>query len=61
LAKRVKFYNPIYKIDEKTFDTMIDENGTPLLDEDFTKTIKDFRAWAMGQEETLKELFIGRS
>lgn len=60
-SKRVKFYNPIYKIDEKTFDTMIDENGTPLLDEDFTKTIKDFRAWAMGQEETLKELFIGRS
>ncbi len=32
--------------------------GNPLLDEEFTGTIEEFRKWALGQEETLKNLFI---
>jgi len=55
---RVKHYNPLYKIDEETFDVCIDENGQPILDEDFTDIIKDFKKWAMTQEEKLKKLFI---
>jgi type I restriction enzyme M protein len=58
-SKRVKFYNPVYKIDEESFEVMIDENGRPLLDEDFTQIVKDFREWVMSQEETLKKLFMG--
>lgn len=56
--KRVKTYIPIYKTNDHTFDIQIDENGNPLLDEDFTLTINDFKEWANGQEEKLKELFL---
>jgi len=30
-----------------------------LLDEEFTETIEEFRNWAMGQEKTLRDIFIG--
>lgn len=55
--KRVKTYIPIYKVDETTYDIMIDENGNPLLDENFTKIISDFKSWTNRQEKKLKELF----
>jgi len=56
-SKRNVFFNPIYRMDETTFEVMTDEEGYPILDEDFTQTIKDFRDWALGQEETLQRLF----
>lgn len=56
--KRVKFYEPIYKIDYETFETVIDENGIVVLDEEFTETIKSFREWCKRQEKTLQDLFI---
>lgn len=59
-ARRVKFYNPIWKINEKTFEVETDEQGNPLLDEEFTETIKEFRKWALTQEKTLSDLFIGK-
>lgn len=58
--KRIKFYNPIYKFDEETFDILIDDEGQPMLDEDFSQTIVEFRKWAVRQEETLKKLFVGK-
>jgi type I restriction enzyme M protein len=57
--RRIKFYNPIYKIDEKTFEVEIDEEGNSLLNEDFTVAINEFKKWALTQEKTLKDLFIG--
>lgn len=57
-SKRVKFFNPVYKINPRTFEVEAGEDGKPLLDEDFTQTIADFRAWCLGQEKTLQELFI---
>ena len=57
-SRRVKFYNPIYRINEQTFEVEQDEEGNPLLDEEFTATIQEFRAWCLGQEEKLQELFI---
>jgi type I restriction enzyme M protein len=57
-SKRNVFFNPIYRIDETTFDIMTDDEGCPILEEDFTKTLADFRQWALGQEETLKRLFL---
>ncbi len=56
--KRVKYFEPIYKIDEETFEVVQDEEGRPVLDEEFTQTIKEFREWALTQEETLKDLFL---
>lgn len=59
-SRRVKFYNPLWKISEQTFEVETDEAGNPLLDEEFTETIKEFRNWALGQEKNLVELFIGQ-
>lgn len=55
---RVKRFEAIYKRNSETFDIEIDEEGTPLLSEDFTGTIQKFRTWCLSQEETLKDLFI---
>lgn len=57
-SKRVKFFSPTYKINYSTFETEIDKDGNPVLDEDFTQTIMDFREWCLGQEITLQDLFI---
>lgn len=57
-SKRVKYFHPLYKINEKTFEVEQDGEGYPLLDEEFSETIKDFKQWCLGQEETLQELFI---
>jgi type I restriction enzyme M protein len=57
--KGIRHYDPIWKISEETFEIEIDENNNPVLDEDFTQTIKEFKEWAETQEKTLRELFIG--
>lgn len=56
--KRVKYFNPVYKMNKTTFEVEIDDQGNPILDEEFTSTIKDFRNWALAQEKTLVDLFI---
>ena len=60
-SKRNTFFNPIYKTDETTFEVKTDREGKPILDEQFTQTIFDFREWALGQEETLQKLFLKES
>ena len=57
-SKRVKYFNPIYKINETTFEIEQDEEGNSLIDEEFTETITDFKRWCIGQEKTLQDLFI---
>lgn len=57
-SKRNVFFNPKYKINEITFEIMTDAEGHPILEEDFTQAIADFREWALGQEETLQCLFL---
>jgi len=56
-SKRNVFFNPVYRMDETTFEIMTDREGHPILDEDFTQTVTDFRQWALGQEATLQRLF----
>lgn len=57
-VNRVKYFSNIYKINYETFETEIDDEGNPILDEDFTQAVKDFRQWCLGQEKTLQDLFI---
>ncbi|MCU5325626.1 SAM-dependent methyltransferase [Bacillus cereus] len=57
-SKRNVFFNPVFKIDPINFEIMIDKEGNPILEEDFTNTIIDFKAWANKQEKTLIDLFI---
>lgn len=56
--KRIKFFNPIYKINEDTFEVEQDNEGNPIIDEDFTETVKEFKMWCLGQEKELQDLFI---
>lgn len=56
-AKRNVKFEFLYKLDPKTFEVVIDENGAPVLDEEFTDRIKEFQEWAKSQEETLQRLF----
>lgn len=55
--KRVKFFNPIYKIDETTFEVEQDKEGRPLLDEEFNDTVNEFKKWCLSQEKALQDLF----
>jgi type I restriction enzyme M protein len=57
-SKRNVFFNPVFKINEQTFEIAVDSAGNPLLDEEFTETLQAFRQWALGQEETLQKLFL---
>lgn len=57
-SKRVKYFAPIYKVDYSTFSVMIDSDGAPILLEDFTETIHEFKEWCTSQEQELQNLFI---
>ena len=57
-SKRNVYFNPVYRIDETTFEILTDDDGNPLLEEDFVQTLLDFREWALGQEEALQKLFL---
>lgn len=60
-SKRNVYFNPLYRMDELTFDVMVDYEGQPILDEDFTQNLLDFREWAMGQEKALQQLFLAEA
>lgn len=55
---RVKRFEPIYKRDAVTFDILTDNEGAPLLEEDFSQTVGDFKEWCRQQEETLQKIFL---
>ena len=57
-SKRNVFFNRVYRTNETTFDVVTDAEGNPILDEDFTQALLDFREWVLGQEETLQKLFL---
>lgn len=57
-SNRIKFYNEEYKVDENDFQYEIDKNGQPIINEDFSRTVKEFRKWAVTQERTLKDVFL---
>jgi len=60
-SKRNVFFNPVYQIDETTFDIRVNTQGEPVLDEEFSDTLAEFRQWSLGQEKTLQDLFLKES
>lgn len=60
-SKRNVFFNPTYEIDETTFEIRVNEHGEPVLDEEFTETLAEFRQWSLGQEKTLQDVFFRES
>jgi type I restriction enzyme M protein len=57
-SKRNVFFNPVFKINEQTFEIDVDGAGNPLLDEEFTEILSEFSRWTLGQEEVLQRLFL---
>lgn len=57
-SKRVKYFAQTYKINYETFETEIDKEGNPVIDEDFTSAVADFKQWCLRQEKSLQDLFI---
>lgn len=55
---KVRCFETQYKINPETFEKEINEDGTAMLDEEFTETIENFKVWCNSQEETLKKLFL---
>lgn len=58
INRNVIFEND-YKLDPKTFETIINsETGENLLNEDFSEIVSDFREWCLLQEDTLRTKFL---
>lgn len=55
--RTVKFEND-YALNPDTFETLTNENGESILNEDFTRIIKEFKEWCINQEIELKKLFL---
>ncbi len=55
--RTVKFDND-YALDPDTFETITNENGESVLNEDFSGIIKEFKEWCVNQEIELKKLFL---
>lgn len=55
---KVKYFETQYKINPVTFEKEINTDGTAMLDEEFTETVKKFKVWCNTQEDYLKKLFL---
>lgn len=47
-----------YRLDDETFETIINEIGESVIEEEFSNTVSEFRDWCMFQELKLKKLFL---
>lgn len=54
----LKYFETQYKINPVTFEKEINTDGTAMLDEEFTETVKKFKVWCNTQEDSLKKLFL---
>ena len=57
-SKRTVKFDPDYALDPDTFETITNDKGESVLDEDFSKIITEFKEWCISQETEIKELFL---
>ena len=55
--RTVKFDND-YALDPDTFETITNDEGESILNEDFSQIVKEFKEWCVNQELELKRLFL---
>ena len=56
-SNRVKYFDKIYKLDNK-YETMVDNEGNPIIDEEFSNVIEEFKNWCLKQEKDLQDIFL---
>lgn len=57
-AKRTVKFDNDYALDPDTFETITNDKGESVLNEDFTQIVKEFKEWCVNQELELKKLFL---
>ena len=57
-SNRNIIFEETYKLNEDSFIVEMNSLGEPVKNEDFTKTINEFREWAAFQEAELRGLFL---
>ena len=58
IAKRTVKFDNDYALNLDTFETITNSEGESVLNEDFTRIIKEFRDWCVNQELDLKKIFL---
>lgn len=59
ISKRNVYFETKYILDDETFETVTNEEGESVTDEDFSKIISEFKDWCLFQENALKKIFLG--
>lgn len=59
-SKRNVYFETKYILNDDTFETVTNEEGESVTDEDFSKIISEFKDWCLFQENTLKKIFLGK-
>lgn len=57
-SKRTVKFEPDYALHPDTFETITNEKGESVLNEDFTQVITEFKEWCVSQETEIKDLFL---
>lgn len=58
-SKRTVRFDNDYKLDPDTFETITNDEGESVLNEDFSSIISEFKEWCANQEIDLKRKFLG--
>ena len=56
-SKRIKYFEKKYKLDEN-YNMITDKEGNPVIDEEFSEVISEFKEWCNSQESEVKKLFL---
>lgn len=59
-SKRNVYFDTKYVLNDDTFETVTNEEGESVTDEDFSKMISEFKDWCLFQENPLKKIFLGK-
>lgn len=57
-SKRNVYFETEYLLDETTFETVTNENGESVVNEDFSRIVSEFKEWCVFQELPLKKIFL---
>lgn len=57
-SKRTVKFDKDYALDPDTFETITNDNGESVLNEDFSQIVTEFKEWCINQETEIKELFL---
>lgn len=59
-SQRTVKFDKDYALDPDTFETLTNDEGESILNEDFSQIIEEFKEWCINQETEIKKLFLGR-